>query len=654
MVLLPSPSDVRRLLLGSVAAAVTAACGLSVDYSNTRYQCGAGGLCPPGYACVAGECVRDDDGVDAGLVDAPIDAEVDAPAASGTWRSDSDVDFIAPGYRVSGATVVSRGAIEPVAYYTGGVLVRASAAAIPAATATWDQVAAMVTTPAVGVARGTDIAWASTTPPGLGLTSSDAWTLRFEGEVFLDAGSWTFLLLADDRGFVEVGDIDGQFARVASATHPSEASGAVTIATAGWYPIRWVASDLTGGASIRLRFQGPGFATATAIPRHRLRARADQLDGLVMTGFAGEKFAGPAATAIDQNAPVSIDWSGGGPGQLVESRTDDMSVRWSGQFWIDAAGTYTLRYDTDDGQRLWIDGAKDLDAWDADVHDQVTPPLTLAVGWHDLVADVTDHLGNSRARLTVASGPELVGQPLPLARLRPVDGRGERHETGRNSTDIPLPDAPSSSVDGIAESTMTLTAPAGAVVRGLEIGFTYDHEYQGDLKIQLIAPGGRTATLRNNSGTRDGTITETYVRTDLDGAPVAGTWTLRFTDIDPGASGTLRDVALTVHTSGGEPPIATTAIYESPPRYLGGPVTIGAARWQARTPAGTGVAVKLRTCATADACAGVPWSAALPGSGGAVPSLPEQPYAQYRVELTSTGDAAASLESIELDYGPAP
>ena len=101
--------------------------------------------------------------------------------------------------------------------------------------------------------------------------------------------------------------------------------------------------------------------------------------------------------------------------------------------------------------------------------------------------------------------------------------------------------------------------------------------------------------------------------TVADRVPV-GQWTIRFTDIDPQGVGTVRDVQLTVHTSGfGEPPITTSVVYESAPRDLGGLSSLCEVRWQARQPAWTTVAVKVRTCATATSCAAQPWSAALPG-----------------------------------------
>lgn len=623
--------------IGLTTCLALAACDFSADFDGTRYRCGVGDTCPSGFACVAGVCEPEGGG----------DPDGPLPPSEGTWRSDSADDFAAAGHVAIGAAIDRRGALEPYAYYTGGVIVRGAAGAITSSAATWDQVAAFSATPVVAIARSTDVSWSSAAPPGVGLVDGNDWSLRFEGEIWLEAGDWTFSMLADDHGFLDV-DRGGGFARVASADYPDEASGVVQVAAADWFPIRWVASDDLGNASMRVRLQGPGVPAAIAIPRHRLRARVDMLDGLVLTGFAGERLAGRPETTIDAVAPADVDWNLGAPLDLGLTRVDDFSTRWSGQVLIEVEGTYYLRYVSDDGQRLWVDGARVLDAWDDVSHERVTPPLALTAGWHDLVIDHSEHVGSAEARVTIDSGPALSGQPLAAARLRPVEGRGERFESGGNSTDVTLPDAPSTSVDGIASSTMTVTAPPGAVVSGLQVGFTYDHEWQGDLRILLIAPDGRMATLRNATGSAAGTITEVHDRTDLDGAPAAGTWTLRFIDIDPGAAGVLRDVRLTLHTrDAGELPVSTLALFESAPRDLGGESMIEAVRWAAITPTGSTVRVEVRTCATAATCADSAW---VPVPAGSTPAIPPGAFGQFRVLLTSDGDHVPSLEWIEIDH----
>jgi subtilisin-like proprotein convertase family protein len=615
-----------------LAFAALTGCGFSADFSGTAYRCGVDDRCPGGYSCESGVCISD-----------PT-----APDGGGTvWLSDSAADFA--GGSATSAVVADRGAIEPFAYHTGGVLERASAQALGTSSKTWDDVVALDPTDRAAIARNSSLSFGSGTPPGVDLPSSDGWTLRFEGEVWLEAGDWTFDLACDDHGFLDVADASGTFARVASSDLGHD-QGTVHAGTAGWYGIRWVTSDDGGNASVSLQFTGPGFASFTSIPHNLLRTRADGLAGLVWYAFDGRRFDGNRAITIDDVAPAYYDWQGGAPDDLGISGVDDFSARWAGQLRIEIGGTYYLRYVSDDGQRLWIDGALMNDHWDDNAHEDVSPPLDLAPGWHDVVIDHSEHVGGAKAQLTVDSGPDLAGAPLPVDRLRPVEGRADRHEHAANHNRITIPDAPSGTIDGIAESSASFAAAAGAVAHGVEIGLYYEHEWRGDLNILLIAPSGRTSVLRSstpNDGAQ-GSIYEHFEVSDLDGEPLNGTWTVRFVDTDPGAVGFIDDLELTVHTQGsGAPPIGAEASYESPVHDLGGTATIGAVRGDARAPSGSAIAIAVRTCASSGDCAAAAW---VPVALGEVPAVAPGRFVQYQVALSSDGDVAPSLESIAIGY----
>ncbi|MGE3763027.1 MAG: PA14 domain-containing protein, partial [Kofleriaceae bacterium] len=314
---------------------------------------------------------------DAGVDGPPSDA---MPTAR-TWRDDAAADF-AMG-TVTSAVIETPGSIVSSAYYTGGLLWRASNAMTfeTGAGTTWAQVSAFAPTNKIAVTRSTSLSFFADTPPSVGLTDPDTFSMWFEGEVFLDAGTTTFEMLVDDHGFVELAPSPtAAFQRVASCDWPTAASGAFTVAAAGWYPIRFAASEGAGESLIQLRAQGPGLPVLAPIPRHRLRATMNGIVGMVESGFDDGHLLGDVEHTIDQVTPANTDWNVGNPGDLGMTASDDFSVRWSGQLRIDVAGSYTFRYVTDDGQRLWIDGQKLLDAWDDTTHDQTTAPITLSAG----------------------------------------------------------------------------------------------------------------------------------------------------------------------------------------------------------------------------------------------------------------------------------
>ena len=635
MLLLPE----RSVLTTVVLLAFAAGCSFHSSFDGTAYRCGADEACPSGFTCAGTVCVALGPTPDGGA-DAP--SFPDAPPGVDVWRDDSADDFGA-GAALTSAFVDPGGAVEPAAYYTGGLLQGASDTGViaAAASATWDQVQAMPSTGRLSITRSVGLEWGTATPAGVGLTNGDTWTSWFEGEVFLEAGRWTFIYYADDQGFVELGVPGAAFRRVINATLSGEVSGTFDAPTAGWYPIRYTVSDNTGAAESFLSFSGPGVAR-TQIPRNRFRVRADQVTGLVQSGFDDSRLLGEYGTTIDDQAPADVAWGQNRPGDLGLTGSETFSVRWSGQLRIDIGGDYRFLYHSDDGQRLWVDGLPLTNRWDETSHDEITAPMPLDPGWHDIVIDQSEAGGDAAAQLKVASGPDLVGVPLPPDRLRPVEGRGERCETAVNPSDVAIPD------QATVTTTLSVTAPAGAVVHGLDVGYGLNHSYWGDLTITLIAPNGTSKVLRreiDDSGAR----TDSSFRTDFDGVPVAGTWTLKVVDGYAQDSGTLQDFTLTAHYSGGEAPIADLAVYESAVRDLGGTSAIEKVAWFSRAPAGSDVAVKVRTCATAAACASAAWSAPLADPEGSVPEVPAGAFAQYRVELSSDGDAAAALDAIQIE-----
>ena len=57
-----------------------------------------------------------------------------------------------------------------------------------------------------GLAASRDLSpgWGTGVPPGMALTDGDNFTVTYEGEIYLEAGAWTFYASADDPIFVDV------------------------------------------------------------------------------------------------------------------------------------------------------------------------------------------------------------------------------------------------------------------------------------------------------------------------------------------------------------------------------------------------------------------------------------------------------------------
>lgn len=581
---------------------------------------------------------------DAPLPDAmvPVDA---LPVGPGFFLDDDAAHFTGA---IDGAVVSEWGGVEPMAFYTGGLLARASddGTIVSGGGAAWIDFQAMTLTTAATVYGGLDLSWGAVAPPGLGLTGPDGWTVGIEGQIYLTAGTWTFHLLVDDHGFIELAQPGAaSYSRVASGDNGVDVDGAFAVTSSGWHPIRILVSKTSGNGRMRVEATPPG-GSRGPIPKSALRARADAVQGLYLIAYDDSHMLGSHQVTIDGNSPANYDWGITRPGDLGLTGSDTFTTRWVGQLRVDTAGSYIYRFVSDDGQRLWIDGVKVLDDWDETSHDNTTASLNLDAGWHDIVIDHMEIDTSARATLTIASGPEGSGAGLPVSKLRPVVPRAARLESGFDRTDRAVADL------GSAESSAVLDAPPGAKVTGLVVSYTFDHQYHGDVELRLIGPDGSNVLLRDNiGGSASGSVSERVTVTALDGANVAGTWTLRMSDTASLHTGTLRDFQLTVFHRSGEPPIMQTASYESEVKDLGpGIRKYDAFTWGSRVAAGSTIRLRVRSGDDAQAVTAAEWSVPLVNpSGGSPPVLPKR-YFQYRIEFTSDGDGAPSVDWVRLDY----
>jgi hypothetical protein len=575
-----------------------------------------------------------------------FDPEDDGGGTPRTWRDDSVDDFAASGSILDGAVVEPWGAIGPRAFLTGALVARASDQRL------WSD---LDSDPwpilDVSAADGWGLAtlrpddWGAGKPPGMSIGTPDEFAYWAEGEILLETGQAAFRVTGDDAAILDVGTTDGKsWTRVATAAFPDPGDGSYAVTEAAWHPIRVAHNEGVGDAQLLVEASLDG-GPLGAIPRDALRARADDVSGLAWAAFDDERLLDPIDPLLWRDA--GLDYHPTGP-QVVELGLGDserFSMRWAGQFWIGVAGAYALRVDSDDGQRLWVDGQKLLDAWDDAPHDQTAAAIELDVGWHDLVVDLTENTGDQRMRLTVVDGPELAGAPLPLDRLRPVIPRFER-AGGTERGGAAIPD------NGAVTFELDTGAPAGAKSTALEIRVAIDHQQWNQLEVAAIAPNGTEHVVLPVGGSNDTGNHTVRWTIPLDGVDAGGAWTLRVRDSAINRVGNVSSVAMTVRYDGGQAPIAPYAVYESAVEDLGAVIGFDRVTWNGRIPPGASVQVRLRGCNDPAECTAEPWSE--PVANGARPQLAAHRYAQYRLELSTDGDRTASVDVVDIDYRAAP
>ncbi len=563
--------------------------------------------------------------------------------ASLKFRDDTASDFRVADTVTGDLTIRDDGRLEPIAYVTGAVVARGTSTQrfTTVANASWDTLGAPSGT-ALAAPMG---AFGGKAPSGLGLTTADGFTAWLEGDVWLEAGVHGFDLYADDVGFLELAPGNDQFARVITAAWPNKTSGSFTAPYAGWYQLRAAYSDGTGDAAFQLDHTPPGTNAAARFDLDRLRVPVDDRQGLVTDAFDDALFLRPVGRALLADDALDLDFTNKAPVDSGITAPDTWSLHWAGQVRIDRAGDYKLTLDTDDGHRLRLDGELVLDKPTTDSEVETTPALPLEVGWHDLVIEETQNAQSAHARLRVAAGPDLTGGPFPLARLRPVIPRTDRVAGAADDTDLYF------NANGSVSYTFTPVVPPGATVVGVDVGYTINHPHLRDLAVTVRAPDGRAVDIRPAGDVdRGGTTNERRSTHALDGALAAGAWKFEVKDTANKDGGNTRDAAISIHYRGGRPPIAPLAFYDSGVRDLGATSVIERVVVTATTPPGSAAVIRLRTCATPEACTTAAWSE--PIAPDAPPDVAPARYLEYRVELTSDGDRAASVDAVEVLYRP--
>lgn len=569
----------------------------------------------------------------------------DAPngSAAASVVDDTAADFAAGS--ADGAAIDPRGTLEPEAYVLGGLRASAYDGNHVAGKTSWaDLQAELATATARGVgfeALPTD--WMANRPTGLALTSSDNFTVVYEGELFVTAGDHTITFDPDDDAALELA---GMF------VHATLTTGSLTFHADAdsWLPLQMAIGENTGGAKLVVQLDGQ--------PLTARRTRAHITDERGLQVWLYYNFIGSSGPAFA--ASPNVDWGMTAPPFDFTGVPNSYTARFMGQLRIDHDATYTLATttgNTDDGSALYIDGHMvSRTSVLTDPH-PASATLALTAGWHSIVVEVsgsqTNILGGSDPHnvtlaTTIAEGGG-AAVPVPSDMLRPAVMTGAvanafTPSTPLNDTDV------NGGVTTLPVPVSTPAPPTGAVVDSAGVLYVYKDATPSDYAVtldergtQLTLPSARNVV---------------YLVADETGAgkPVpatAGDWTFTFVDSVPGNSGNpgktdqsvIGLVGYTMH-GGPKMPFAPTWTYVSAAHSLDsvialGPITVSGAL------AGTTLAISVRTAASTDALANAPW---VDVTNGATPAVMAAPFIQYRLVVTGDGWQYPSVDKVEIAY----
>lgn len=140
------------------------------------------------------------------------------------------------------------------------------------------------------------------------------------------------------------------------------------------------------------------------------------------TGLKGEYFSNatlagsPVLTRVDPT--VNFSWGNGSPGAAVPR--DNFSARWTGQVQAPATGSYTFYAVSDQGIRVWVNGALVVDDWTAhSSREKAGTPISLTAGQkYSVKIEYYELTKGATARL-LWSYPGQAKVTVPQARLYP-------------------------------------------------------------------------------------------------------------------------------------------------------------------------------------------------------------------------------------------
>ncbi len=211
--------------------------------------------------------------------------------------------------------------------------------------------------------------------PASGLPA-DNFSVRWVRDEWFAGGTYRFEILSDDGVRVWVGD---QLVVDEWRDRWAEPFAVDRYVPAGTYRVRVEYYEHTGDATISV-----GWSRVVG--------------GAAWRGeyFDNRKLEGSPALVRDDGA-IDFDWGSGSPDPALPA--DNFSVRWTRTLGFNA-GTYRFLTSTDDGVRVWVDGALVVDSWvDQKLPNTHTGEVYLADGQHTVIVEYYEHGGGASAHV---------------------------------------------------------------------------------------------------------------------------------------------------------------------------------------------------------------------------------------------------------------
>ncbi len=202
--------------------------------------------------------------------------------------------------------------------------------------------------------EGINFDW-GTTAPGTGVPAEN-YSTRWTGQLLAPAtGSYRLQTVSDDgvRVWINGTLVINNWTLHAPTT---DTTPVLSLLADQRYDITVEYNELTGGALMQFLWLTPGAANYVTVPVTQLHPTG--------VGLRGQYFANNALSGtpvLTRTEAVGFDWGLAAPAAGVPA--DNFSARWQGQISAPASGPYRFLTVSDDGVRLWVNGALVIDNW---------------------------------------------------------------------------------------------------------------------------------------------------------------------------------------------------------------------------------------------------------------------------------------------------
>lgn len=221
-----------------------------------------------------------------------------------------------------------------------------------------------------------------TSSPGNGI-GADNFSVRWTGNAYINAGTYTFIANADDGIRVW---LDGSLLIDAWRDQSPTEYRVTRSVTAGTHAIKVEYYEKGGGATAQFRW-----VAGQSCP--------------TISGWQGQywnnKNLSGTAVVCRNDANVNFNWATGSPVYGIPAiGSDSFSARWTRSVYFGSAGTYRFRLSGDDGVRLWVDGNLKIDQWRDQGYTQYTTDVNLSAGNHSLKVEYYENGGAAAVALS--------------------------------------------------------------------------------------------------------------------------------------------------------------------------------------------------------------------------------------------------------------